>query len=212
MKIIWDTFIKWGWLVGDQALVLTHVGPSVHYLGATCGLDIRLHRALLAKWPCPKPLWAPPELSFVFEHSSTPQKKLISILSLPALSKFFSASSTNLRPRPCTEGENPEKVSHTQMQRLNTTVFLCLVLFVPYLKLMDASNRFATLYSVLQYCHIWKCRYNLVSAFEKFCSSWNQNAFYNTHFQKIKNDNCRWFIKKWCEIPERIACLMNDCL
>ena len=74
MKIIWDTFIKWG-LVGDQTLVLTHVGPSVHYLGATCGLDIRLHRALLAKWPCPKPLWAPPELSFVFEHSSTPQKK-----------------------------------------------------------------------------------------------------------------------------------------
>ena len=125
MKIIWDTFIKWGWLVGDQALVLTHVGPSVHYLGATCGLDIRLHRALLAKWPCPKPLWAPPELSFVFEHSSTPQKKLISILSLPALSKFFSASSTNLRPRPCTEGENPEK--STQIQRLNITVFLCLV-------------------------------------------------------------------------------------
>ena len=49
MKIIWDTFIKWGWLVGDQALVLTHVGSSVHYLGATCGLDIRLHRALLPK-------------------------------------------------------------------------------------------------------------------------------------------------------------------
>ena len=35
----------------DEALVLTYVGPSVHYLGATCGLDIRLHRALLATMP-----------------------------------------------------------------------------------------------------------------------------------------------------------------
>ena len=127
VKIIWDTFIKWGWLVGDQALVLTHVGPSVHYLGATCGLDIRLHRALLAKWPCPKPLWAPPELSFVFEHSSTPQKKTDFHPPLQALSKLFQPQLRIFDRDLALKVRTLRKVSNTQIQRLNTTVFLCLV-------------------------------------------------------------------------------------
>ena len=110
MKIIWDTFIKWGWLVGDQALVLTHVGSSVHYLGATCGLDIRLHRPLLATGGHAQN-HSERRLNFPLSSNTLLllRRKTDFHPPLQVLSKFFSASTTNLRPRPCTEGENPEK-------------------------------------------------------------------------------------------------------
>ena len=123
MKIIWDTFIKWGWLVGDQALVLTHVGSSVHYLGATCGLDIRLHRALLPKTTLGA-AWTFLCLRTLFYSS---EEKLISIRPCKCFQSFSQPQLRIFDRDLALKVKTLRKVSHTQIQRLNTTVFLCLV-------------------------------------------------------------------------------------